>query len=96
MDHDGGFPHGTWNYYGHTHFTHTWIKKLSNPDEITLYSLFLISNQDPSTWYKKAILNVAAAGKFSSDRTIKQYADEIWDVKPVRDVWSPTSKSKPS
>jgi starch phosphorylase len=34
-------------------------------------------------WMKKAILNVANMGKFSSDRTISQYAQEIWDVKPV-------------
>lgn len=38
-------------------------------------------NQD--TWMKKAILNVANMGKFSSDRTIAQYAKEIWDVKSV-------------
>jgi len=38
-------------------------------------------NQD--VWVKKAILNVANMGKFSSDRTISQYAKEIWDVKPV-------------
>ena len=30
-----------------------------------------------------AIYNVANMGKFSSDRTIKQYADEIWDAKSV-------------
>ncbi len=34
-------------------------------------------------WQKKAIMNVARSGKFSSDRTIRQYADEIWDIKPV-------------
>jgi starch phosphorylase len=34
-------------------------------------------------WMKKAILNVANMGKFSSDRTIAQYAKEIWDVTPV-------------
>jgi starch phosphorylase len=38
-------------------------------------------NQD--TWMKKAILNVANMGKFSSDRTIAQYAKEIWNVKSV-------------
>ncbi|XP_046849211.1 glycogen phosphorylase, brain form-like [Xenia sp. Carnegie-2017] len=46
--------------------------------------------KNPTIWYKKAILNVAAAGKFSSDRTIRQYADEIWNVKPTRKIWSPT------
>ena len=34
-------------------------------------------------WVKKSILNVANMGKFSSDRTIAQYAREIWDAKPV-------------
>jgi starch phosphorylase len=38
---------------------------------------------DRSIWARKAILNVARTGKFSSDRTISQYAREIWDLKPV-------------
>ncbi len=33
-------------------------------------------------WNKKAILNIAASAKFSSDRTIKEYAKDIWNVKP--------------
>jgi len=37
---------------------------------------------DAEAWDEKAILNVAASGKFSSDRTIAQYASEIWDVAP--------------
>ncbi len=37
---------------------------------------------DPDAWVKKAILNVAASGKFSSDRTIAEYASEIWQAKP--------------
>jgi len=37
---------------------------------------------DPDGWARKAILNVASSGKFSSDRTIGEYADEIWNVKP--------------
>jgi glycogen phosphorylase len=35
----------------------------------------------PEEWARKAILNVAGSGKFSSDRTIAQYASEIWSVK---------------
>ncbi len=37
---------------------------------------------DPEAWARKTILNVAASGKFSSDRTITEYANEIWNVKP--------------
>jgi glycogen phosphorylase len=37
---------------------------------------------DPDEWTRKAILNVAASGKFSSDRTISEYASQIWEVKP--------------
>jgi starch phosphorylase len=39
--------------------------------------------RDPEEWSRKAILNVASAGKFSSDRTILEYAREIWNAKPV-------------
>ncbi len=34
-------------------------------------------------WIRKSILNTANMGKFSSDRTIAEYAEEIWNVKPV-------------
>ena len=37
--------------------------------------------KDKMAWAKKCFLNVCNAGIFSSDRTILQYADEIWDVK---------------
>ena len=37
---------------------------------------------DGETWSRKAIINVACSGKFSSDRTIREYADDIWNLKP--------------
>ncbi len=40
--------------------------------------------RDPGEWARRAILNVAGMGQFSSDRTIGEYADRIWGVKPVR------------
>ncbi|CAN5562305.1 glycogen/starch/alpha-glucan phosphorylase [soil metagenome] len=39
--------------------------------------------RDTALWAKMAILNTARMGKFSSDRTIGDYAREIWDLKPV-------------
>jgi starch phosphorylase len=38
--------------------------------------------EDRDEWARKAILNVAGSGKFSSDRTIAQYAAEIWKANP--------------
>jgi glycogen phosphorylase len=39
--------------------------------------------RDPKKWTAMSIRNTANMGLFSSDRAIQQYADEIWDVKPV-------------
>jgi len=37
---------------------------------------------DPEAWTRKVILNLAASGTFSSDRTVAEYAKEIWHAKP--------------
>ncbi len=39
---------------------------------------------DPERWSRMAILNVARSAKFSSDRTILEYARDIWDIEPVK------------
>ena len=39
--------------------------------------------RDPQQWTRRAILNVAGMGKFSSDRTINEYAEKIWGAQPV-------------
>ena len=40
--------------------------------------------RDRMGWAKKQLMNIANAGKFSSDRTIKEYADEIWHIEPAK------------
>jgi len=39
--------------------------------------------RDAEGWSRKSILNVARMGRFSSDRAIREYCDEIWRVRPV-------------
>ena len=39
--------------------------------------------RQPAAWTRSAILNVAGMGTFSSDRTIREYADDIWGVRPL-------------
>jgi starch phosphorylase len=39
--------------------------------------------RDPATWARKAILNVARVGTFSSDRAVREYARDIWHIQPA-------------
>ncbi|XP_036979544.1 glycogen phosphorylase, brain form isoform X2 [Acanthopagrus latus] len=50
--------------------------------------------KNPTEWTKMVIRNIAASGKFSSDRTISQYAREIWGVEPS-DVKIPPPNEPP-
>lgn len=43
-----------------------------------------VSYKNRNEWQKKSLINIANAGYFSSDRTIKEYADGIWKIKPVK------------
>ncbi len=62
----------------HDHYMHLAdLKSYLEADE-RLRALYA----DPDEWARKAILNVAGSGKFSSDRTIAEYAAEIWNVQP--------------
>jgi starch phosphorylase len=46
--------------------------------------------QEPEKWSARALMNTARTGFFSSDRTIKAYADEIWGITSQiqeKDLW---------
>ena len=40
--------------------------------------------KDQDKWLEMSIINIARSGKFSSDRTIQEYADQIWNIKPLK------------
>ena len=40
--------------------------------------------KDRDKWLEKAIMNTASAGYFSSDRTINEYNEKIWKLKPIK------------
>ncbi|AKA38846.1 glycogen phosphorylase [Yersinia ruckeri] len=40
--------------------------------------------QQPDEWARRTVLNIANMGYFSSDRTIQEYADDIWHIKPIK------------
>jgi starch phosphorylase len=45
--------------------------------------------KDPVAWQRKAVVNIARMGKFSSDRSIAEYARDIWHADPVKVVLEP-------
>jgi len=51
--------------------------------EYIVFTHVLLQNQEK--WLRKSLMNIAASGKFSSDRTISQYAREIWGIEPNLD-----------
>jgi starch phosphorylase len=63
---------------GHDHYMH--LADLTSYLEADRRLLELYA--DPQEWARKAILNIASSGIFSSDRTIAEYAAEIWGAKP--------------
>ncbi|HSO66956.1 MAG TPA: glycogen/starch/alpha-glucan phosphorylase, partial [Desulfatirhabdiaceae bacterium] len=53
------------------------------PSYVQIHEMIQIDYSHPTQWIRKAILNVARMGFFSSDRTISEYARDIWQAEPV-------------
>ena len=56
------------------------LADLQSYDEAHQKAAKLYNNRDE--WNRKAIINIASSGKFSSDRTIAEYAKDIWNLEP--------------
>ena len=65
---------GSWDPYFHLADLESYLDAQAQVDR--LYA-------DQGMWARKAILNVARMGKFSSDRTIREYARDFWRIAPV-------------
>jgi starch phosphorylase len=80
----------------HSHDQHAWVwQKLLDPNEPYLHladlDFYLQAHSqaarlylDQPTWTAKAIRTVAKVGKFSSDRTIREYARDIWGIQSIK------------
>ena len=51
---------------------------------VNVYGRMMETYHDRQTWNRKSLVNIASAGFFSSDRSIREYAENIWHITPVR------------
>ena len=90
---DGTFTDGGTGEFAELHESLLEGTSWHNPDQYYLLADFKAfkeaqeevfkAYQDETRWAKMCLMNIANAGIFSSDRTIMQYADEIWNIKKV-------------
>jgi starch phosphorylase len=61
-----------------------WMTAADFPAYVEAQNRAAAAFQDEEHWTRMSILNTAAAGKFSSDRTIEEYNRDIWKLEPVK------------
>jgi starch phosphorylase len=73
----------TWIYHAILDYGDTYFHLADLPSYIETQERVAQEFLQQTSWTQKAILNVARIGKFSSDRTIQEYAKEIWKIKSI-------------
>ncbi len=63
-----------------------WMTAADFPGFVAAQRAAAAAYRDRDRWLRMSILNTAGSGRFSSDRTIAEYNDEIWKLKPVHPV----------
>ena len=61
----------------------TYMHMADFEDYIRIHEEVEKAYSDRNRWMKMVLANIASSGKFSSDRTIQEYAKSIWDIKPL-------------
>jgi len=51
--------------------------------------------KDPVAWSRTSALNIARVGTFSSDRTVREYAHDIWGIEPIEVTLDPYDPAGP-
>ncbi len=76
---------GMYHYFLYSHGVADPYMCLADFDSyINTYEKMIHAYHDTETWTKKSLANIAEAGFFSSDRSIKEYADNIWHTNPIK------------
>ncbi|MBR4206806.1 MAG: glycogen/starch/alpha-glucan phosphorylase [Clostridia bacterium] len=85
---------GTFNGWNYTDMVNYFLYSHGVPDPymcladfdsyLAVYGRMIDAYHNADLWLRKSLINIASAGFFSSDRSIREYAENIWRISPVR------------
>ena len=67
----------------------------AEPELVNIVGAVGEAYQDADDWSRKAALNIARVGGFSSDRTVREYASEVWGISPCKVEIEPYKSTDP-
>ena len=50
-----------------------------------VHNRMIVDYLDTKKWNRKSLVNIASAGIFAADRSIREYAENIWNIEPVKE-----------